>query len=86
MTIGGWQVSRHKPLDTTVWTDGGFTIALFQGWGRGNEVLLEQVLLNFSFRNKYIILLPYGRLVDNNTFSKMCVFKSLTGYTLKKKF
>jgi hypothetical protein len=47
----------------------------------GSEVLLEQVQLNFSFRNKFTILLPYGRLVDNNTFSKMCVFKRLTGYT-----
>ena len=47
----------------------------------GSEVLLEQVQLNFSFRNKFIILLPCGLLLDNNTFSKMCVFKSLTGYT-----
>jgi len=47
----------------------------------GSEVLLEQVQLNFSFRNKFIILLPCGCLVDNNTFSKLCVFKSLTGYT-----
>ena len=57
-----------------VWTEGGFTLALFQGWGMGSEVLLEQVQLNFSF-------LPCGRLVDNNTFSKMCVFKSLNGCT-----
>jgi hypothetical protein len=47
----------------------------------GSEVLLEQVRLNFSFRNKFTILLPCGRLVDNNRFSKMWVFKSLTGYT-----
>ena len=46
-----------------------------------SEVLLEQVQLNFSFRNKFIILLPCSLLVDNNTFSKMCVFKSLTGYS-----
>ena len=60
-----------------VWTEGGFTLALFQGgvWG------VEQVQLKFSFRNKLIILLSHGLLVDNNTFSKMCVFKSLTGYT-----
>ena len=50
----------------------------FRGGGMGSEVLLEQVQLNFSFQNKFIIL-PCGRLVDNNTFSKMCVFKSLTG-------
>jgi hypothetical protein len=47
----------------------------------GSEVLLEQVQLNFSFRNKFIILLPCGHPVDNNTFSKVCIFKSLTGYT-----
>jgi len=40
----------------------------------GSEVLLEQVQLNFNFQNKFIIVLC-GRLVDN-TFSKMCVFKS----------
>jgi len=46
---------------------GGFTLALFQGWGVGSEVLLEQVQLNFSFRNKFVIL-PCGLVVDNNTF------------------
>jgi hypothetical protein len=64
-----------------VWTEGGFTLALFQGWGMGSEVLLEQGELNFSFENKFKIRLPCCRLVDNNTFSKMCVFKSLTVYT-----
>jgi hypothetical protein len=47
----------------------------------GSEELLEQVYINFSFQKKVTILLPCGRLVDNNTFSKMCVFKSLTAYT-----
>ena len=37
----------------------------------GSEVLLEQVQLNFSFRNKFIILLPCGHLVDNNTVSSI---------------
>jgi hypothetical protein len=46
----------------------------------GSEVLLEQVQLNFSFQNKLIIL-PCGLLIDNNTFSKMCIFKSLPGCT-----
>jgi hypothetical protein len=54
-------------------------VSLSPCWGVGSEVLLEQVQLSFSFRNKFIILLPYGLLVDNNTFSKMCFFKSLTG-------
>ena len=62
-------------------SEGGFTFALFHGWGVESEVLLEQVQLNFSFQNKFIILLPCGLLVDNNTFSKMYFFKSLTGYT-----
>ena len=26
-----------------LWTEGGFTLALFQGWGMGSEVLLGQV-------------------------------------------
>jgi hypothetical protein len=38
------------------------------------------VWLNFGFQTKFIIL-PCGRLVDNNTFSKMCVFKSRIGCT-----
>jgi hypothetical protein len=50
--------------------------------GGGGEVLLEQVQLNFSFRNKFTNFLPCGLLVDNNTSSKMFVFKSLTGYTV----
>ena len=51
-----------------VWTEGGFTLALFPGEGGGGEVLLEQMQLSFSFRNKFIILLPCGLLVYNNTF------------------
>ena len=46
----------------------------------GSEILWEQLQLNFSFRNKFIVL-PCGLLVDNNTFLKMGVFKRLTGYT-----
>jgi hypothetical protein len=47
----------------------------------GSEELLEQVQLNFCFRNKFIILHLGDLLVDNNIFSKMCIFKSPTGYT-----
>jgi len=64
-----------------VWTEEDFTLVLFQGWVEGIEVLLEQLKLNFSFRNKFIVLLPCGLLVNNNTFLKMCVFKSLTCYS-----
>jgi hypothetical protein len=55
-------------------TEGGFTLDLFQGWGMGSEVLLEQVQLNFGFRNKFIILHPHGLLVENNIFAKICLF------------
>jgi hypothetical protein len=64
-----------------VWTEGGFTIVLLQGCGMGSEVLLEQIQLNFSFQNNFTILFPCGRLVDHNTLTKMCVFKSITGCT-----
>jgi hypothetical protein len=30
-----------------------------------------------AFQNRFIILLPCGLLVDNDTFSKKCVFKVL---------
>ena len=63
-----------------IWTEGGFTLALFQGCDVGTEVLLENMQLNFNFQNKFIIHFPCGLLVVNGTFSKMCVFKSLTGY------
>ena len=36
---------------------------------------------DFSFRNKFIILFPCGLLADNNTLSKVCVFKSRISYT-----
>jgi hypothetical protein len=49
----------------------------FRGGGMGSEELLEQVQLNFSFRNKFIIFYHCGLLVDNNTFSKMCDLKVL---------
>jgi hypothetical protein len=58
-----------------IWTEGGFTLALVQGYGAGSEVLLEQVQFNFSSPNKFIIVLQYGLLVDNNILLKMCVFK-----------
>jgi len=38
------------------------------GWGGGSEVLLKQEQLNFSFRNKYIIVLLHDLSVNNNTF------------------
>ena len=38
----------------------------------GNGLLLEQVQLNFSFRNKFIILLPCVLLLDAHF--KKCAF------------
>jgi len=39
----------------------------------GSVVLLELVQLNFSFRNKFIILLLCGLLVGNKIFSKSAI-------------
>jgi len=50
----------------------------FRDGALGGEVLMEQVQLNFSLQNKFIILLLCGFLVDNNTFSKMYLFKLVT--------
>jgi hypothetical protein len=60
-----------------LWTEGVFTLALFQGWGMGSEELLEQVQLNFSFRNKIIILYPCGLLVEKTHFQKCAFLKVL---------
>jgi len=54
------------------------TLVLFQGWGV--KYCWNRWSSNFSFRNKFVIVLPRCLLVDNNTFSEMCVFKSLAGY------
>ena len=49
-------------------------MVLFSPWLRGrvggSEVLLEQVHLNLSFGNKFIIVLPCGLQLDNNTLKK----------------
>ena len=60
-----------------VWTEGGFTLALFQGWGVETEVLLEQLQLNYSLQNKFIVLLTSGFLVENTTFKKCIANKTL---------
>ena len=65
-----------------IWIEGGFIRALFQRWDRGVKYCWNRCSSNFSFRNKFIIVLPCGLLVDNNTFSKIWVFKSRTGYTV----
>ena len=57
-----------------VWTEGGFTLALFPGWGMGSEVLLEQMQLSFSFRKTFIILLLCGAFQQTTTRFKKCAF------------
>jgi len=42
-----------------------------------NEVLLEQLQLNYSLQNKFIVLLTSGLLVENNTFKKCVANKTL---------
>ena len=64
-----------------IWTEGGFTFPLLQGRVGGVKYCWNRCSSNSSFRNKFNIVLPCCLLVDNNTLSKMCVFKSRTGYT-----
>jgi hypothetical protein len=52
------------------------SLPCFRG-GVGSEILLEQVQLNFSFQNNFTILLVYGPLEGNNTFSKCAFLKVL---------
>jgi hypothetical protein len=49
----------------------------FRGGVWESDVLLEQMQLNFRFRNKFIILLPCGLLVDKNIFKKGAFLKVL---------
>jgi hypothetical protein len=46
-------------------TQGGFALALFQGWGGGVKYCWKMCSSNFSFWNKFIIFLSCGLLVDN---------------------
>jgi len=45
-------------------TQGGFALALFQGWGGGVKYCWKMCSSNFSFRNKFIIFLSCGLSVD----------------------
>jgi hypothetical protein len=59
-----------------------FYSTLFSGTGReGVKYCWNRCSCNFSFQNKFIIVFPRGHQVENNTFSKVCIFKSLPGYT-----
>ena len=64
-----------------IWAESGFTVALFQGWGGGRVKYCWNRCGLTELRNKSIIVLICGLLVDNNRFSKLCIFKNLSGYT-----
>jgi len=49
-------------------TQGSFALILFQRWGGRVKYCWKMCSSNFSFRNKFIIFLSFGLLVDNNTF------------------
>jgi hypothetical protein len=61
---------------------GWFYSSLFSGKGlEGVKYCWNRCSPNFSFQNKFIIVLPWVYQVYINTFSKACIFKSFTGYT-----
>jgi hypothetical protein len=53
----------------------------FWGGVGGVKYCWNRCSSNFSFRHKFIIVLPRSVLAEYNTFPKMCIFKSLTPYT-----
>ena len=55
---------------------GWFYSCLVSGLGqRGLKCCWNNCNSNFSFPNEFIIVLPCGLLVANNTFLKLCIFK-----------
>ena len=59
----------HASTMGVLWTQGGFALALFEVWG-GNEMrdCWKMCSSNFTFRNKFTIVLSCSLLVDSNTF------------------
>jgi len=49
-------------------TQGGYALALFQGWGGGVKYCWKMCSSDYSFRNKFIIFVSCVLLVENNTF------------------
>jgi len=49
-------------------SQGGFAVALFQGWVGEVKYCWKMCSCNLSFQNKFIIFFLCGLLVDNNTF------------------
>jgi hypothetical protein len=62
--------------DGCAWEVSGPRVVLlplyFQEWGSVVKYCWNRFISNFSFQNKFIILLPYGLLQDN-TFLTMCI-------------
>jgi hypothetical protein len=52
-----------------IWTEGGFTLTLVSGEG-AVKYLWNQCSSNFSFPNKFVIVLPCCLLVDYKSFLK----------------
>ena len=59
---------EHASMMVVLGTQGGFALALFQGWGGEVKYCWKICSSNFSFRNKFVVFLSCGLLVDNNTF------------------
>jgi len=61
-------IVEHASMMGVFGTQGGFALALFQGWGGGVKYCWKMCSSNFSFQKKFIIFRLYGLLVDNNAF------------------
>jgi len=70
----GLQDLKHlrKGIVECIWEVSGPRLVLlsscFRSGVRGVKYCWNRLSYDFSFRNKFIIVLPYGLLLDNNTF------------------
>jgi hypothetical protein len=71
--------------DGCVWEVSGPRLVLLSSSFRdglgGVKNCWNRLSSDFGFRNKFIVVLLRGLPVDNNAFSKTCVFESLNGFT-----
>ena len=86
-----WAARFETLIERNCWAYGGcawevsglrvvLLLPCFRGGVGGVKYCWNRCRSNFSVWNKFIIVPPCGLLVDNKTFSKLCVFRSLTGY------
>jgi len=61
-------IVEHVSMMGVFGTQGGFALALFQGWGGIVKYCWKMCSSNFSFQKKFIVFLLCGLSVDNNTF------------------